>query len=174
MAEMEEQRDGKQRIVGDGESDGDAMSGRQHCGDSESGATVYTSQGESQPHFVMGGNSIQVICNSNVVFICRVLLFTLPKVNHNLISSWVVILFSQVLLFILAKVNHNLVLSWVVILIRIMVLVSIFLNRNLVSSWVLIIIRIIVMIFTFLHLNLDLKFLWVVQVVLLLRVVHMM
>ncbi|CAL5349170.1 unnamed protein product [Camellia sinensis] len=25
----------------------------------QSGGTVYTSQGESQPHFVMGGNSIQ-------------------------------------------------------------------------------------------------------------------
>ncbi|XP_028064304.1 protein FAR1-RELATED SEQUENCE 5-like [Camellia sinensis] len=35
MAEMEEQRDGEQRIVGDGESGGDAMAGRQHCSDDE-------------------------------------------------------------------------------------------------------------------------------------------
>ncbi|XP_028058968.1 protein FAR1-RELATED SEQUENCE 5-like [Camellia sinensis] len=35
MAEMEEQRDGEQRIVGDGESGGDAMAGMRHCGDSE-------------------------------------------------------------------------------------------------------------------------------------------
>ncbi|THG15049.1 hypothetical protein TEA_019349 [Camellia sinensis var. sinensis] len=35
MAEMEEQRDGEQRTVGDGESGGDAMVGRRHCGDSE-------------------------------------------------------------------------------------------------------------------------------------------
>ncbi|GMQ09282.1 hypothetical protein CsSME_00052709 [Camellia sinensis var. sinensis] len=85
MVEMEEQRDvegATQRIVGDGESGGDPMAGRRHCGDNEGGAdytpecesqphfrmgnnsiqsggTVYTPQGESQPHFVMGGNSIQ-------------------------------------------------------------------------------------------------------------------
>ncbi|XP_028077126.1 protein FAR1-RELATED SEQUENCE 5-like [Camellia sinensis] len=35
MAEMEEQRNGEQRTVGDGESGGDAMVGRRHCGDSE-------------------------------------------------------------------------------------------------------------------------------------------
>ncbi|CAL5442728.1 unnamed protein product [Camellia sinensis] len=74
----------------------------------QSGGTVYTSEGESQPDFVMGGNSIQVA------------LCTLPKVNHDLISSWVVIIFSRVMLFILAKVNHNRVSSWVVILLRIM------------------------------------------------------
>ncbi|GMP87029.1 hypothetical protein CsSME_00039578 [Camellia sinensis var. sinensis] len=91
MAEMEEQRDGEQRTVGDGESGGDAMVGRRHCGDSEGGAdytpqcesqphfrmgnnsiqsggTVYTSQGESQPHFVMGGNSIQ---SSAAIYTCQ-------------------------------------------------------------------------------------------------------
>ncbi|KAI7998883.1 hypothetical protein LOK49_LG10G00249 [Camellia lanceoleosa] len=71
---MDEQRDG--------ESGGDAMAGRPHCGDSEggvdytpqcesqphfrignnsikSGDAIYTCQGQSQSHFVMGGNSIQ-------------------------------------------------------------------------------------------------------------------
>ncbi|GMP96740.1 hypothetical protein CsSME_00045247 [Camellia sinensis var. sinensis] len=147
---------------------------RRHCGDDESGAAVYTSQGESQPCFVMGSNSIQVIFNSNVVFVYQMLLFILPKVNHNLVSSWVVILFSWVLLFILPKVNHNLVSSRIVILIRIMVLVSIFLNHNLILSWVVILIRIIVIVSIFLNLNIDLKFSWVVQVVLLLWMVHMM
>ncbi|XP_028074026.1 protein FAR1-RELATED SEQUENCE 5-like [Camellia sinensis] len=35
MAEMEEQRDSEQMIVGDGESGGDAMAGMRHCGDNE-------------------------------------------------------------------------------------------------------------------------------------------
>ncbi|GMQ01902.1 hypothetical protein CsSME_00048361 [Camellia sinensis var. sinensis] len=82
MPDIEEHRNGEQRITGNSESGSDAMAGRRHCGDSEgavdytpqcesqppfgmgnnsiqSGATIYTSQGESQPHFVMGSNSIQ-------------------------------------------------------------------------------------------------------------------
>ncbi|CAL5392995.1 unnamed protein product [Camellia sinensis] len=37
------------------------------------GVADYTPQCESQPHFGMGGNSIQIIFNSNVVFIWLVL-----------------------------------------------------------------------------------------------------
>ena len=35
MAEVEEQRDGEQRTVGDGEFGGNAMARRRHCGDNE-------------------------------------------------------------------------------------------------------------------------------------------
>ncbi|CAL5332010.1 unnamed protein product [Camellia sinensis] len=34
----------------------------------QSGGTVYTSQGESQPHFVMGGNSIQ---SGDAIYTCQ-------------------------------------------------------------------------------------------------------
>ncbi|GMP49516.1 hypothetical protein CsSME_00016464 [Camellia sinensis var. sinensis] len=94
MAEMEEHRDvegATQRVAGDGESGGDPMAGRRHCGDNEGGAdytpecesqphfrmgnnsiqsggTVYTSQGESRPHFVMGGNYIQ---SGDAIYTCQ-------------------------------------------------------------------------------------------------------
>ncbi|KAI7979647.1 hypothetical protein LOK49_Contig285G00003 [Camellia lanceoleosa] len=60
-----------QRMVGNAESGSDAMVARRDC-DHDEGAAIYTPQGQSQPPFAMGNNSMQV--------------------NLNLLSPWVVIL----------------------------------------------------------------------------------